>query len=493
MNICRISGFQVFITILSVILSCSNSSDITSSGNSSETVIGMVVNDSGEPYADNEVILKSIVITPNGDSVVDFRQTSADKHGKFTFADVTEGIYVAYSETETGAGIISGIEKGSGHLQMNRSLVVSDKVVLKGRVLGDDEVSVSIPGIEKRASIDSSGFYVLQDVPIGNYRLSFISGSTVNYLNIEIESTKDTVFIRDVAFADIPKEANTLSDPFPSTLENRFSVTAMEYADTNQPEWYTGKVFDNVNYEEGVTSFRFDNESGNKLWSEPLNWSPDGVPGESDTAFIGARECILPEDESVFHYIHLTGGSILDFRCNVSEADILVENSTIRMDKAYTVSLKGNIHVNNSYMIIQVGDVYESRLILAGTLSGSRRIIKRGAGVATLEGDTTEFRGDWIVEQNKLRVRMPYATGRGNVYVKPNGIIDIEEPKGLYGCDTLFLSYDKENENYGSIEININASINSLKIGDDVMESGLYLREDHSEFMTGGDSLYVRE
>ena len=105
----------------------------------------------------------------------------------------------------------------------------------------------------KKAGINCYGFYILHDVPVGHYDISFIHDGVVNYLPVTITLPKnDTAFIKEVM---LQTGSNAVAVPysyFPCYGVTGYSIIPTEYKPTNEPWWYSGRDFSSVTYFRGI-------------------------------------------------------------------------------------------------------------------------------------------------------------------------------------------------------------------------------------------------
>lgn len=111
----------------------------------------------------------------------------------------------------------------------------------------------------------------------------------------------------------------------------------------------------------------WDNDSGNSLWSEPMNWNPDVVPDSGDIVIISGEGSdpasviletnytsnstgqIVLDSESVASALTVRGG----FTLNVDRLK-LRENATLRVDSGGTLIL-GNTLMEDNSVLVNVG------------------------------------------------------------------------------------------------------------------------------------------
>ncbi len=75
--------------------SLTNTSGVTDIPN--EKIAGMVINKNNLCLANAKVILRKIVLTSNGDSIVDEKVAETDILGSYSFDNVKNGTYVIFS------------------------------------------------------------------------------------------------------------------------------------------------------------------------------------------------------------------------------------------------------------------------------------------------------------------------------------------------------------------------------------------------------------
>jgi hypothetical protein len=311
--------FLLFIIVfIFSIISCTsltNTAGVTDIPN--EKIAGMVMYKNNSHLANVAVILRKIMLTSTGDSIVEERKSETDILGSYSFDTVKNGTYVifSYDSISGKSAIISKLQKQSDLVLQN--LYLDNNITIKGRIITNltdaKPITVFIPGINKQAQIDSNGYYQLEDLPNGQYDLGFIYNNTLNFLSIKTTGNSDTVFIRDVNLNSNPGRVYNFFD---SKSDSVFSVDPLIYE--QNPDWYTGKDFYAASYytiennslveidENGKTALLIDNFNDNDDFTELYTVFPEMMWYGWDDAQNGGLSVLIPNygpDSSFTKYI----------------------------------------------------------------------------------------------------------------------------------------------------------------------------------------------
>lgn len=272
-----------------------------------EKVSGLLVYKSDLRRASCSVVLRKILLTATGDSIVYEKQTNPDGLGRYTFDNIENGTYIVYShDMVTGmAAVISKLQKSSGSAT-GQDLFLDRTITIKGRILSDSSsakaVRVFIPGLGIHSDIDASGFYQLDNVPNGQYDLGFVYDNGLNFLSVKTTANTDTVFIRD---AQIGGNSGRIYNFFDSRTGTAWSIDPLIYA--QNPDWYTGKDFFAASYytiennnlvevdETGQTALLLDNFNDSDAFTELFKVFPDIIWYGWDDQSVGGTTVILPD------------------------------------------------------------------------------------------------------------------------------------------------------------------------------------------------------
>jgi len=239
---------------LCILMHCS-SQRIAGTGSSAGNgrVECFVTDSTGGGCSGLEVVLKRISITGHNDSVIGEWTTSTDINGFCGFDSLPAGSFVAGCQIKA-LGVVAMNSKVRSNMDSTITLNLNRPIVYKGRLLlaaGVDyrTVSAFIPGMLAPAGIDSNGFYVLSNVPLGQNDISFRYGAIVNYLPVSVDkATGDTLFVRDAVFAQDGSQASATYSFYQTTLPRTYAVLFKDYDTLNTPSWYAGKDFSSVQY-----------------------------------------------------------------------------------------------------------------------------------------------------------------------------------------------------------------------------------------------------
>lgn len=170
-----------------------------------KVVIGRAVHPDSTEMADALVSLFDVCIINEHDSIINTYSTTTSRNGYFILQGVPDGQYLLYIyDVSKGKCDLSRVKKMQTSLQLGGPVVLKSLVTLKGRVINAEsagQIKVIIPGFGATTKPDVNGWYVLSDVPAGDYELAFVSGKSVEYLHVNItDDMTDTVLIRDFHF-----------------------------------------------------------------------------------------------------------------------------------------------------------------------------------------------------------------------------------------------------------------------------------------------------
>jgi len=170
-----------------------------------KVVIGRAVHSDSTDAADAIVSLFDVRIIDQHDSILKTYSTTTSRNGYFILQGVPDGQYLLYIyDVSRGKCDLSCVKKMQTSLQLGEPVVLKSLVTLKGRVISTEKVDwikIIVPGFGAATKPDVNGWYVLSDVPAGNYELAFVRGKSVEYLHVNItDDIKDTVLIRDFYF-----------------------------------------------------------------------------------------------------------------------------------------------------------------------------------------------------------------------------------------------------------------------------------------------------
>lgn len=282
-------------------------------------ITGMVSYKNHNRTANATVILRKIILTYAGDSIVDEKESVTDSFGNYRFVNVDNGTYVIYShDSVTGmSAIFSKLQKSNNSDMVYQELYLDNDITIKGRIvtkLTDTKpIMVFIPGLDKQSQIDSNGYYQLESIPKGQYDLGFVYNNSLNFLSIKTTGNSDTVFIRDV---NLNRDTSRVYNFFDSNSDSVFSIDPLIYE--QNPDWYAGKDFYAASYytiennnlvevdENGKTALLLDNFNDNDGFTELYTVFPDIMWYGWDDVQSGGSSFFIPSygpDSSFTKYI----------------------------------------------------------------------------------------------------------------------------------------------------------------------------------------------
>lgn len=398
--------FILLIIILSIVGFFSNCSQFPTSGGATlpNFISGVVVDSSNIPISAIDVNITAFVFNENGQEVVLARETvKTDAEGKFIFENIERRQYLVEASTNGLQTIQSHIFPTSSDSTHDRLFVLNNLVNIKGRVIAENPVSVSVAGTSQHTQTDQDGFYTLENIPTGNLFLIFRESDRTSIMPVSVAPSYDTVFVRD---ADINQatENEFLAEYF--EVRESFSgiLSTVDYSTLTLPSWYEGRDFSKV------LTLAVDNE---KL-------IPSSSP-ESERAFLidnfdhETSRFFLP----IFHQI--TGGYWYIFSdsddTNIVDGTSTIEKSLVVDNTALKNSLRveGILRENsaaNSYLgftvVIGNNEQYTVDLSLMESISfdikGNGEMITVQFFTLNDSGVETVFYSSFTVEENWRRV-----------------------------------------------------------------------------------------
>lgn len=236
---------KILLILFLFLLGCTTQIDSPVAGTETTNGIASISGSVGPQNSGTEVIARSILMTPSGDSIQDESITTADINGYFTFDSLRQGTWRIIIQKDDSLDIRSIQLKGDTTVQLE----LNQSQVLMGRIVSQKprSIQVFIPGTQIKSIVDSNGFYQINGAPVGPQDIAIIDGQRINYLSLEIPQT-DTVFIRDVIMASATGEVTPEYAPFESSLDTTLSVVPVFHSSLNEPDWYQNRDFEQVTY-----------------------------------------------------------------------------------------------------------------------------------------------------------------------------------------------------------------------------------------------------
>jgi len=220
---------------LALMFACSDkqhAGGVTDIGNS---VAGIVVDSSGTPVKGARVYLSSYQLKDDATSSLDTQGVTADSLGHFHFDHVALGAWVLHGISANGTAALQQFEMKANGVD-SETLALNSLSVLRGRILDTTGIlRAFIPGSGNLPiAISAQGFYRLDSVPRGDFRLCISNGSAVWCVSIQTNRGADTLDLVDL---------HTQTD---STL------APINYAVDSLPSYYLGKDFSHVKFGKGT-------------------------------------------------------------------------------------------------------------------------------------------------------------------------------------------------------------------------------------------------
>ena len=221
-------------------------------------IYGTVSLPNEDPASNTTIVVNHYEPNDTGTTILATYITTTDTEGVFKIDSLEAGKYSIYAEDDDNTGLLQDMEYSGKKDSVFISM--SEKVLVQGRILGEDFNSISILGTKISSDIDSDGVYEIE-LPssrqtrlecIGNnglVRPSFIAYKKIN---------SDTLHMYDLSL-------DTSTDPI--------SLQEVYYQDSI-PEWYVEKELNSIAL--------IQDNAPELLASIEIN-SPDGYVDESTT------------------------------------------------------------------------------------------------------------------------------------------------------------------------------------------------------------------
>jgi hypothetical protein len=207
-----------------------------SSGTGNAFVAGVVYDDAGNRASGKMVNLRSITITPEGDSIIEDGTALSASDGSYRFDSLSAGNYALFcgDSANRRSALMQKLILASDSASLTTDLVLTDEAVVRGRIVSPTpsdlkNMKIAVPGLGKSFFADSQGNYTIPFAPRSAYDIAFISGSFADFLHVDISADlRDTVFVNDVLFAKTVSESQGVENYYPSSLNSSFTVVPVE-------------------------------------------------------------------------------------------------------------------------------------------------------------------------------------------------------------------------------------------------------------------------
>ena len=211
-------------------------------GTNNSTISGSVTN----PYFTSSVVLKKISLSDSGASLENKDTTELDGFGNFKFEKVDVGTYGIIIENGDQIGLFSRVNLTDSQSVILKTIKTNDFITLKGRAIGPQS-KVMLPELNISTTTDAQGFYILNNIPSGDYDINFISTLGIASLPISTEYSTDTIYLRDIDLNN--PSSNSPYCAYESDEEKCYAILPEVYDSSTTPAWYNGIEFTNVDYQ----------------------------------------------------------------------------------------------------------------------------------------------------------------------------------------------------------------------------------------------------
>ena len=252
--------------------------------------------------------------------------------------------------------------------------------------------------------------------------------------------------------------------------------------DNNGNKTMSWPVIINVSSNPKKYIYNYDN-SGNYAWSNTNSWTPKSIPTAIDTVIVRTGELQIANlDHKAPIYLEANG--ILRITNNSSVDKLQLQGGTL---KVYTSNpqfdLQSNIVVEKPSTIMS-GSVSATVFNLMGTITGSANLTKTSVGVLMINSDASGFKGKWIVEEGKLKIRSLKGMGACGVQVKANARLDIETASAAS-------IYSLEIDSLGGVDLDADLNTEVAVFGSYNLSAGSFKNADYTTYIGGASTLKV--
>lgn len=245
--------------IASVVVSCSWISPPTTGATDNPNFIrGTVVDTKNRPVENAEIVVRNHKFTSNGIEIIEERMAISDTNGNYTISGLENNRFSVFVTYESKSHLIGRFET-IGDSTTIPVITVNRTATIQGRVLGAENVKVSIAGFPHSAITNTQGEYTLDSVPAGKFDIVFSGDDFINVLYVEV---LPSIFSDTIHLVDVEINRNVIGDYtfFGARGVEVSLIGAVFYHRDSLPQWYYEKDFSNVNYlvEDGITTTRTD-------------------------------------------------------------------------------------------------------------------------------------------------------------------------------------------------------------------------------------------
>ncbi|WP_299252190.1 T9SS type A sorting domain-containing protein [uncultured Cytophaga sp.] len=228
--------------------------------------------------------------------------------------------------------------------------------------------------------------------------------------------------------------------------------------------------------------YTYDN-SGNYSWTNANNWSNKVVPSAIDTIIIRSGEVQI---DNLNHMapVYVEANGILRLVSNSSIDNLHLQGGTL---KVYTSNpqfdLQANIVVEKPSTIM-AGSIAQTVFAINGKITGAANLSKTSVGVLMINSDASAFKGKWVVEEGKLKIRSMTGMGACGVQVKANARLDIETASATS-------IYSLEIDSTGSVDLDTDLNTEVAVFGSYNIASGSFLNANYPTYIGSTGTLKV--
>jgi hypothetical protein len=273
----------------------------------------------------------------------------------------------------TGSFDLGFIELGAGALLENRS----------GGALTEARIRLSAGAdLVNSGSLPDVSFTMLGD------GATITNSGTMNVARQSALLTAGSLLVNTGAIVNraVIKNRGTI-DNTGGFIDNRNKIFNECTSSTSDamPATFLGLVFGNPL----ITTCRiFDNDSGDRLWSNPLNWTGDGVPQEDDLVVIA-------------DVAGTASSPILDVDFNIRNELIVHAFSILTVDTGRTLTNKGTLTALGGIVYVEPGATFrnESEMTFSRASTGTGNLAIYGTFVNTSSAKGEFKSGSWFYNQ----------------------------------------------------------------------------------------------
>ncbi len=239
-----------------------------------------------------------------------------------------------------------------------------------------------------------------------------------------------------------------------------------------------GNSITTISYRPKVDRYIFESDTA-CVWSNPLAWSPEGVPSSSDSVFI-SRGLVFSSDLTMEAPLSMEMNGAIGLRGVNRMRKIISNGGLFKSDT--DVSLTVDSFVVNELTKFEISSPdTTSRFELQGSLMGEGIVNRYGTDTLILDLDGSGYDGSWVFSGGYSRVVNSTSLGTHRVDVVL-GTLCVDSDMTI---QQLYVGADAR------LHLNAMLEVKSVRLGPDTLYGGVYTASDFPDFLTGDCQLFV--